>query len=156
MRECWSSGALELSDKSSLSHNVRTSVRPYSGTRVGFSLIELVISLGILSFGLVGAMRIFPLGLQASRRTEMISRATIIASRTLETVKLTPIEDLVVGTTQDQVEVFSVVTEISQLQMDVLVEPERLRKVVVTVSWQQNERSRDLSFVTYIWGKIES
>ena len=54
----------------------------------GFSLIELVIAMGILSVGLVGAMRVFPIGLRASQRSELSSRAAIAAQRTLESVKL--------------------------------------------------------------------
>jgi len=126
------------------------------GTRVGFSLIELVIALAIMSIGLVGAMRVFPMGLRSSKRTEIASRAAIIASRTLETLKMKPAGELEPGTTQVQEEIFSVMTEISELQAEGLVEPKRVRKAVVTVSWEQNDRQRSLSFVTYVWDKAES
>ena len=49
-----------------------------------FSLVELVIAMAILGVGIVGAMRVFPIGLRASRRAEVRSRAVIVAQRTLE------------------------------------------------------------------------
>ena len=119
--------------------------------RQGFSLIELVISLAIMSVGLIGAMRVFPLGLRASRRTEMSSRATIVAQRTLEALKLLAWDKLQTGETVDQDGGFEVRTRIGPAQVDGLVDPERLKSVTVTVRWEQNDRTRELAFLTYVW-----
>ena len=117
---------------------------------VGFSLIELIIALGILSVGLVGAIRVFPLGLRASQRTEMSSRATILAQRTLEELKLTPWATLQDGETVRKEETFDVVTRITTGPLEDLVDPTRLKQVMVTVHWDQDHRSRALTFVTYL------
>ena len=116
----------------------------------GFSLIELVISMGILTVGLLGAMRVFPLGLRASRRTEMNSRATILAQRTLEALKLEGWEELTIGERKATEDPFDVTTRLRTLQLDSVVDPERVREVVVTVRWDEDERPRSLSFMTYI------
>ena len=121
--------------------------------RWGFSLIELVIALAIMSVGLVGAMRVFPLGLRASQRTEMSSRATIVAQRTIEALKLIPAGELKAGETVDQDGVFEVTTRIGSPQVDGLVDPSRLKSVTVTVRWEQDDRFRELEFLTYFWSE---
>ncbi|MBI3331269.1 MAG: type II secretion system protein, partial [Candidatus Omnitrophica bacterium] len=63
-------------------------------SRSAFSLVELLISMAILSVGLVGAMRVFPMGLRASVRAELHSRAALAAQRTIESLKLEPWEAL--------------------------------------------------------------
>jgi uncharacterized protein (TIGR02598 family) len=120
----------------------------------GFSLIELVISLGILAVGLVGAMRVFPLGLRASQRTEMSSRAAILAQRSLEGLKLKPWEELSAGESTQQEDEFEVTTRIEEVAAAGLTDPARLKLVVVSVQWQQSDRPRTLSFVTYLRREI--
>ena len=117
----------------------------------GFSLIEVVIALAIMSIGLVGAIQVFPLGLRASRRTAMSSRATIVAQRTLEALKLIAPSGLQDGETVHQEDGFEVTTRIGSAEVDGLVDPTRLKAVIVTVRWQQDERSRALAFTTYGW-----
>ena len=112
-------------------------------------MIELVISMGIMSVGLVGAMQVFPLGLRASKRTEMISRATILAQRTIEALKL--VSDLEEGETVTEEEEFEVTTLVGASQAEGLVDPSRLKMVTVTVRWEQDDRQRAVSFITYVW-----
>jgi len=113
-----------------------------------FSLVELIISLGILSVGLVGAMRVFPIGLQASARSEMSSRATMAAQRILESLKLRSCEDLTPETTT--VEEFTVTTRLGQPDLAHLVDPARLKTLEAMVAWTQEGRPRSLTFVTYV------
>ena len=114
----------------------------------GFSLVEIVISLGILSVGLVGAMRVFPVGLQASARSEMSSRATMAAQRTLESLKLQPCAALADG--QVSVAEFTVATRVGQPTLEHLSDSSRLKTVEVVVTWTQAGRPKTLTFVTYI------
>ena len=113
-----------------------------------FSLVELIISLGILAVGLVGAMRVFPVGLQASKRSELSSRATIDAQRTLESLKLNSCSQLQDAETSE--EALTVTTRVAQAQAEHVTDPNRLNVVDVTVGWTQDGRSRRLTFVTYV------
>jgi prepilin-type N-terminal cleavage/methylation domain-containing protein len=114
-----------------------------------FSLIELVISMAILSVGLVGAMRVFPVGLRASQRAELNSRAAIVAQRTIESLKLKPWEELAEETAVEE-DGFDVTTRISRPNVEHLVDPTRLKAIEVTVRSMQNGRPRELTFVTYV------
>lgn len=105
-----------------------------------------------MAVGLVGAMRVFPLGLRASQQTEMSSRGTILAQQTLERSKLLPWDQLKPGDTTQQDGGFDVRTSIGSPAVDGLVDPARLKSITVTVRWPQNDRTRELSFVTYSWG----
>ena len=116
----------------------------------GFSLIELVISMAILSVGIVGAMRVFPVGLRASQRAEMNSRAAIVAQRTIESLKLKPWEALIEGEASAEEDGFDVTTRISQPLLTGLVDASRLKAVEISVQWTQDGRSRALSLTTYV------
>ena len=117
----------------------------------GFSLIELVISLSILAIGLVGAMRVFPVGLRASQRAEMNSRAAFTAQRVIESLKLTPWGDLKEEETTTEEDGFDVTTRIEPLALDPLVDATRLRAVHITVRPKQaTVRARALTFMTYV------
>lgn len=113
-------------------------------------MIEIVISLAILSVGLVGAMRVFPVGLRASQRAEMISRAAITAQRTVESLKLSSWDELAEGeTTVDDGE-FQITTRIGSPDVEELVDPARLKAIEVVVQWQQDGRPRAITLVTYV------
>ena len=117
--------------------------------RLGFSLIELVLSLAILSIGLVGAIRVFPVGLRASHRAELSSLATLAAERTLESLKLNAWEELVVGESTSRDDPFDIVVSVGQPVLSGLVDPTRVKRLIVTVGWVQEGRSRSLSMATY-------
>ena len=116
-----------------------------------FSLIELVIAMAILSVGLVGAMRVFPLGLRASQRAEVNSRAAIAAQRAIESLKLKPWEELEEGETTAAEGGFDVTTRITRPVLKDLVDPTRLKTVEVHVrSVKAGAPPRELTFITYV------
>ena len=118
----------------------------------GFSLVELVIAMAILGVGLVGSMRVFPVGLRASQRAEMNSRAAIAAQRVIESLKLKPWGELgEAQATTETVDGFEVTTAFTHPVLAVpLVDPDRLTSVEVTVRWVQDTRPHELTFVTYL------
>lgn len=117
--------------------------------RQGFSLIELVLSLAILSIGIVGAIRVFPVGLRASQRAELSSQATLAAARTLESLKLKPWKELVIGESTSQDGLFKIVVSVDQPVLEGLVDPTRVKRLAAVVHWTQEGRSRSFTLATY-------
>ena len=113
-----------------------------------FSLIELVISMAILSVGLVGAMRVFPVGLRASQRSEMNSRAGMVAQRAVESLKVTPCTQL--KDSEEAVDEFQVRTTITTPQLEHITEPGRLKTIEVHLAWTQDGRPREFGVITYV------
>ena len=56
-------------------------------SEMGLTLLEIAISLAILSITLVALSSIFPIGLRASRRASNFSEAGILAQRVIENIK---------------------------------------------------------------------
>ena len=115
-----------------------------------FSLVELLISMAILSVGLVGAMRVFPMGLRASLRAERHSRAALVAQRTIESLKLKPWEALAEGEATAEEDGFEVTTRISQPALPDLGDAGRLKAIEVRLRFVQDGRPRELTFLTYV------
>ena len=55
--------------------------------KYGFTLIEVVLVIAILSIALLGIIRIFPLGLRTKQVAEEYSLSTLLGQRMLEEVK---------------------------------------------------------------------
>ena len=119
-------------------------------TVYGFSLVEVVISIAILSVGLLGAVRVFPVGLRASQRAERVSRATLAAGRTIEALKLRGWDELTEGESAVEEKEFAITTVIDQPAVEGLIDPTSLKRVSVTVGWKQEGRQRSLTLVTYV------
>ena len=117
---------------------------------VGFSLIEMIIALAILSVGLVGAIRVFPVGLRASQRSEWLSRATLLAERALEPLKLKGWAELGDGETTTSEGPFTIVVAIGQPVVEGLTDPTRLKRLSARVQWTQETRTRSLMVVSYV------
>jgi len=55
--------------------------------KYGFTLIEVVLVIAILSIALLGIIRIFPLGLRTKKVAEEYSMATLLGQKMLEEIK---------------------------------------------------------------------
>lgn len=53
----------------------------------GFTLIEIVLTIFIMSWGIIAIMQVFPTTLMVSKDTEEMTRATFLAERKMEEVK---------------------------------------------------------------------
>lgn len=53
----------------------------------GFSLVEVVVLAGVLSFGLLSLVYLFPLGFQAKERAENFSLVSFLAQTLMEKIK---------------------------------------------------------------------
>jgi prepilin-type N-terminal cleavage/methylation domain-containing protein len=120
----------------------------------GFSLLELIIAIGVLAVGLVGILQIFPVGLRASYRSGMVTKATFLAQNKIEEVKIAGFEAItelppkmaLSGTEGD----FDWAIFIDEAYLEGLDSSDDLRKVTVAVSWIERNRPRSKDFVTYI------
>jgi prepilin-type N-terminal cleavage/methylation domain-containing protein len=115
-----------------------------------FSLVELIIAIAVLTVGLLGAIRAFPVGLKASKRSELVSRAALAAQRTLESLKLRGWDGLAPGTTTSSDAPFEVAVTIDAPPAGTGADPDRLKRVTVDVRWTQDGRTRSLPVVTYL------
>jgi len=122
--------------------------------RKGFSLLELIIAVGVLAIGLVGVLQIFPVGLRASYRAGMITKASFIAQNKMEEVKVSGFDAIsalppkipLSGEDDDfKWEIF-----IDEVDLEGLESSDDMLKVTVTVSWIDRDRTRSKDFVTYV------
>ena len=109
-----------------------------------------MIALSILGVGIVGAVRVFPVGLHASQRAEHMSRAAIVAERTIEQLKLSDWEQLVEGSATSAEAPFDVTVVIDEPDAEGLTDLSALKRISVTVSWTQEGRQKSLVVVTYV------
>jgi len=120
----------------------------------GFSLLELIIAIGVLSIGLVGVLQIFPVGLRASYRAGMVTKAAFLGQNKLEEVKMIgfdaitelPPKIALSGTEGDfEWEIF-----IDEAELKGIESADNIRKVTVTVAWVERNRTRSKDFVTHV------
>lgn len=57
----------------------------------GLSLIEVIVASVILGLGLLSIVRVFPYGIEASRRSEDLTQATMLANTIFEGLKSDPV-----------------------------------------------------------------
>ena len=125
-----------------------------SAAKCGFSLLELIIAIGVLSIGLVGVLQIFPVGLRASYRAGMVTKAAFLGQNKLEEVKMAgfdaitelPPKMALSGTEGDfEWEIF-----IDEAELEGIESAGDIRKVTVTVAWVERNRTRSKDFVTHV------
>ena len=122
--------------------------------RKGFSLLELIIAIAVLAIGLVGVLQIFPIGLKASQRAGMMTKAAFLAQNKIEDVKLAGFDAIVElppkiplsGRDGD----FEWAVKIEDIALEGVESSDDIRKVIVTVSWPEGNTTRSKDFITYV------
>ena len=120
----------------------------------GFSLLELIIAIAVLAVGLVGVLQIFPIGLRASQRAGMMTKASFLAQNKIEDVKLAGFDAItelppkipLSGMDGD----FEWAIKIDNVSLEGVESQDDMRKVVVTVSWPERNTARSKDFITYV------
>lgn len=120
----------------------------------GFSLLELIIAIAVLSVGLVGVLQIFPIGLRASQRAGMITKASFLAQSKIEDVKLAgfdaitelPPKILLSGKEGD----LDWAIKIEDVSLEGVEYNSDMRKVTVTITWPERNTARSKDFITYV------
>ncbi len=69
-------------------------LKKYIKGKEGFTLLELMVSLAIMSFGMLGVIAMFVYAMGGNAQGRNLSLATSLASKKIEELKLTPFKDL--------------------------------------------------------------
>lgn len=118
-------------------------------TRKGFTLIELAVSIALLSLVLLGIIQLFPRAVSAGRLAEQLTAATYLAQEQIETVLGTDYITVTPGTFEPrhgvsgQFDRQTTVQFIDPTTLDVISSDQGLKQITVTVfySTPQGERS---------------
>lgn len=120
----------------------------------GFSLLELIIAVGILAIGLVGVLQIFPVGLRASHQAGMLTKAGFLGKNKLEEIKMEGFD--VIAERPPRIPLsgkegdFDWKIDIEEVDLDGVKSSDNIRKVTLTVSWIERDRTKSKDFVTYV------
>lgn len=113
----------------------------------GFTLIEIVISLGILAIGILAVLALFPVGFDSATRSSDLTKATIFAQDTMEEIKRIGYGTSGVvassGTFSDPRFTYTVTPDTTGL-------PPNCQKITVRVTWNYKGTPHNEDFVTII------
>ncbi|MDD5546659.1 MAG: prepilin-type N-terminal cleavage/methylation domain-containing protein [Candidatus Omnitrophica bacterium] len=112
----------------------------------GFTLIEIVISLGILMIGILAVLALFPVGFDSASRSADLTKATIFAQDRMEEIKRLgyPVAAVPSATAFSDPR-FSYMVTVSTAGL-----PANCQQVTLTVSWNYKQRTLNENFVTII------
>lgn len=122
--------------------------------RRGFTLIEIIMAMAIMAVGIIGVVRLLPVGLRASKSSEMMSRASFLAQEKMEELKLAGFDELTKPNPSIDLEGeegdYSWEAEVSEVELEGVTSSEDIRSLSLTVSWQEKGKPRSQKFMTYI------
>lgn len=121
----------------------------------GFSLLELIIAMAVLAVGLVGVLQIFPIGLRASQRAAMMTKAAFLAQTKIEDVKLAGFDAITslppkIPLSGRENNDFEWNISIEEAGLDGLAANDNVRKITVKITWPERNTTRSKDFITYI------
>ena len=120
----------------------------------GFSLLELIIAIAVLAVGLVGVLQIFPIGLRASQRAGIMTKAAFLAQNKIEDIKLAGFDAItelppkipLSGKDGD----FEWNIKIDDVNLEGIENSSEMRKVTVILTWPERNTTRSKDFITYV------
>lgn len=114
--------------------------------RRAFTLIEIVISLGILLIGILAVLALFPVGFDSASRSADLTKATIFAQNQMEEIKRVGYPVTAVGTpTAFSDPRFTYTVAVSTTGL-----PANCQQVTLTVNWTYKNKPFHEDFVTLI------
>lgn len=113
--------------------------------RRGFTLLEILVTVVIISVGIVAVTRAFNKGLEAYNDIENVDLALNIARARMETVKISAFDDLedMPAASDSNFPDFTVAAEVSD-------KTEHLKEVKVIVAWAAPGGSANVSLTTFV------
>lgn len=112
----------------------------------GFTLIEIVISLGILLVGILAILALFPVGFDSATRSADLTKAAIFAQFKIEDIKRIGYPVTAVGTAAP----FSDPRFTYTVQVSTAGLPVNCQQVTLGVSWTYKGSPHNENFVTII------
>ena len=112
----------------------------------GFTLLEIVISLGILLVGILAILALFPVGFDSASRSADLTKATIFAQDQMEDLKRIGYPATAVGTPV----AFSDPRFNYTVQVSTAGLPNNCQQVTLGVSWDYKGKTHNENFVTII------
>ncbi len=113
----------------------------------GFTLIEIVISLGILLIGILAVLALFPVGFDSASRSADLTKATIYAQDKMEEIKRVGYGASGVAATNGAFSDprFNYVVTVSTAGL-----PANCQQVTLGVTWNYKGKNHNENFVTII------
>ncbi|MCK4948289.1 MAG: prepilin-type N-terminal cleavage/methylation domain-containing protein [Candidatus Aureabacteria bacterium] len=127
-------------------------------TKKGFTLLEVMVAVAILSLGLIIAIQSFSVSLRIAETSLNLSKAALLAQRKLSEIELEgfSFESLNSGDFGENYPDFGWETDITPVELkEPLIEAGLedmpvLYQVAITIFWQERGKRRDLTFTTYL------
>ncbi|MGD2095456.1 MAG: prepilin-type N-terminal cleavage/methylation domain-containing protein [Phycisphaerales bacterium] len=121
---------------------------------VGFTFMEVIVALTIVSIALVGLIRLHLISIRMVEAAELTSQAVLLAEEKIaETLSLGyPQKGTESGTVERNAMSMNWRTEVTDLQSNRLAETgiKGLRKISVDIGWEQGTAYKNLQMSTYV------
>ena len=130
--------------------------------RGGFTFVELLVALSLFTLGFVSILQIFPVNRRLLAQSAFQTQAVFIIQAQIETLRALPYDSLTVGNYEpkEQLTGNGASDPITQFQRSTVVSlidgnynttatDIGLKKIVVTVYWNEHNVSRQYSITTY-------
>ncbi len=116
----------------------------------GFTLIEIIMAMAILAVGVLGVVRLLPVGLRASKSAEMVSKAAFVAQEQMEMLKLSGFNGLSSAILSGEQGEFSWQAEVDNASLAGLSSSAEIKQITLVVSWIERGNTRTQNLTTYI------
>ena len=118
----------------------------------GLTLIEIIMAMAIMVVGIIGVVRLLPVGLKTSQSAEMLSKAAFLAQEKIEEFKLSGLDALIAGSVSLSGEQgqYSWQASLEEAELEGVVNPEGARRLNLEISWLEKEKLRSQEFVTFL------
>lgn len=119
-----------------------------------FTLLEIIISLGILAIGMVGILALYPVGFYASGRAANMIQTATLGTQVLEATKLLDYDDALLLEGSHTESLPGVDWQDARFgysyKVDIINPTIKLKQITVTVFWTERNASKSETFTTYI------
>jgi len=111
-------------------------------------------AMAIMAIGIIGVVRLLPVGLRASKSSEMLTRAAFLAQEKMEALKLAGFDELSAPNPSIEMEGeeggYAWAADVSEIELDGLTNSQDIRSLSLSVSWEEKGKTRSQEFITYI------